>query len=101
MRSKNLVVSSDGAAYLHVEGLEGRAVPRELVHTAAEAPDVAFEAVRLIRQQLGTHVIGRAHHTSCQLVLLQHARQPEVADAHVAVAGEEQVRALQGGSGCQ
>lgn len=80
--------------YLHVEGLEGWAMPRQLVHAAAQRPDVRLESVWLVRQQLRTHVVGRAHHTGGQLVLLQNARQAKVSDADVALLSEKQVRAL-------
>mmetsp|Transcript_53044 Transcript_53044/g.168305 ORF Transcript_53044/g.168305 Transcript_53044/m.168305 type:complete len:241 (-) Transcript_53044:439-1161(-) len=80
---------------LDVEGLEGGPEGRELVEDAAEGPHVGLEPVRLVREDLRAHVVGRAHHALRHLILLEDLCEPEVPDENLPLGVQEHVAALE------
>jgi len=82
----------------HVEGsaLEGRLEGAHFVENNSERPDVAFEVVGPVLDDLRAEVVGRAHHRfQIFCCVLQHASNPKVSKFYDVILGKEDILALQ------
>lgn len=73
-------------------GVEGRFAHAELVHDAAERPDVGVEGVFLGGADLGRHVVGGADVGGSEVVRLHQLGEAEVAEFDGVVCAEEDWR---------
>ena len=73
---------------------EGRTEGSEFVDEAAEGPDVGLAVVRLVRPDLGGHVVRRANLGLHLVPSFQPLRDIQVTESNRAVFGQKAIRSL-------